>query len=123
MTLRIAKRDEIHPPPEGVKEFAGQRGRSSILDRPPLEKGKRGDLFQAMLNFFTLSLGKGGRSYFLWDSLSPILRRLEGMKISLYCSPSWSKGQTYGLDDELFGTSFEDTAGSVGMRSTLQQHR
>ena len=26
-------------PPEGVKEFAGQRGRSSVLDRPPLEKG------------------------------------------------------------------------------------
>ena len=25
--------------PEGVKEFAGQRGRSSILDRPPFSKG------------------------------------------------------------------------------------
>ena len=26
-------------PLEGVKEFAGQRGRSSILDRPPFSKG------------------------------------------------------------------------------------
>ena len=41
----------------GVKEFAGQRGRSSILDRPP---SSNGDLFQAMLNFFTASLSPDG---------------------------------------------------------------